>query len=145
MRTSSVNISNKHIGHIAQALDCDMICFMNPYTCEIEDVPHDVLSGMYHDETWQEILNRVDQWENYITIDRPDDTESAEIMKSFIDEYIPSGSLKEQLNDVMALRRPDKNFHRLVEKSDYREKWTVYSRHQMKKHICKQLRDNRVV
>ena len=142
MKTVSVNILDRHIDRIAQALDCDMICFMNPDTCEIEDVPHDFLCGMYHDETWQEIVNRIDQWGKYITIDRPDSTESVRIMQSFIDEYIPSGMLKEQLNNALELRRPDNNFHRIVEKSDYRDKWAAYNRRQMMKHIRRKLRDS---
>ena len=144
MKIASVNILDRHINHIVQALDCDMICFMNPDTYEIEDVPHDFLSGMYHDETWQEIVNRIDQWKKYITIDRPDSTESVKIMQSFIDEYVPSGILKEQLNSALALRRPDKSFHRIVENSDYRDKWMVYNRRQMMKHIRMKLRDHMI-
>ena len=142
MEMASVNILDGHINHIAQALDCDMICFMNPDTCEIEDVPHDFLSGMYHDETWQEIINRVDQWKKYITFDRPNYTESVKIMQSFIDECVTSGVLKEQLSNALALRRPDKTFHRIVENSDYRDQWATYNRHQMMKHIHIKLRDN---
>ena len=100
MEKASTNNLDGHINYIAQALDCDMICFMNPDTCEIEDVPHDFLSGMYHDDTWQEIINRVDQWNKYITFDRPNFTESVKIMQSFIDEFVPSGMLKEQLNNA---------------------------------------------
>jgi len=142
MDFSSVNISNRYISHIAQALDCDMICFMNPYTYEIEDVPHDFLCGMYHDVTWQEAVNRVDQWRKYITIDRPGLTESVEIMRSFVDKCIPSGVLKEELHDVLTLRRPDKNFSRIVENSSYRDKWATYHRRQMMKHIRRKLHDH---
>jgi hypothetical protein len=141
MEISSLSISNKYINHIAKALDCDMICFMNPNTYEIEDVPHDFLCGMYHDETWQEAVNRVDQWGKYITIDRPGLAESVEIMRSFVDKCIPSGGLKEELNSTLALRRPDKNFSRIVEKSNYRDKWAAYNRRQMTKRIRCKLRD----
>ena len=141
MDFSSINISNGYIDHIVQALDCDMVCFMNPYTCEIEDVPHDFLCGMYHDETWQEAINRVDKWGKYITIYRPGLTESVEIMRSFVDECIPSGVLREELNNVLTLRRPDKNFNKIVENSDYRDKWATYNRRQMMKHIHRKLRD----
>ena len=142
MESSSNSISNRQIDHIVQALNCDMICFMNPETYEIEDVPHDFLCGMYHDEVWQEIINRVDRWEKYITIDRPGPTESVKIMQSFVDEYIPTGMLKEQLNKTLVLRRPDKNFSRIVENSDYREKWAQYNRRQMMKHIRSRLKNN---
>jgi len=142
MEISSVSISSKFISHIARALDCDMICFMNPYTYEIEDVPHDFLCGMYHDETWQEAVNRVDKWGKYITIDRPKLAESFEIMRSFVDKCIPSGGLKEELYSTLALRRPDKNFNRIVERSDYRDKWVAYNRRQMTKHIRRKLRDH---
>ena len=145
MEVTSVNISDGHMNRIVQALDCDMICFMNPDTCEIEDVPHDFLSGMYHDDAWQEIVDRVDQWKKYITFDRPGFLESVKIMQSFIDEYVPSGMLKEQLNNALELRRPDKTFHRIVESSDYRDQWVTYNRRQMMKHIRMKLRDHMVV
>ena len=141
--TSAINLDG-HIDRIVKALDCDMICFMNPDTCEIEDVPHDFLSGMYHDEAWQEIVDRVDQWQKYITFDRPDFMESVKIMQSFIDECVPSGKLKEQLNNALGLRRPDRIFHRIVENSDYRDQWVTYNRRQMMKHIRMKLRDHLV-
>jgi len=142
MKISSNNISNCYINHIAQALDCGMICFVNPNTYELEDVPHDFLCGMYQDETWQEAVNRVDQWGKYITIDRPGYTESIEIMRSFVDRYIPKGKLKEELHCALTLRRPDKNFDRIVKNSDYQDKWTTYHRRQMMKHIRRKLSDN---
>ena len=140
MENLSVDISNCFINHIAKALDSDMICFVNPDTCEIEGVPHDFLSGMYYDETWQEALNRVDQWETYITIDRPVSNESVEIMQTFVDECVPSGKLKEQLNNALALRRPDQHFYKIVEKSDYRDQWITYNRRQMMRRIRQKLR-----
>ena len=79
MENLSANISNGFIHHIAQALNCNMICFVNPDTLEMEEVPHDFLIGMYRDETWQEALNRVDQWKQYITIDPPASSESVKI------------------------------------------------------------------
>jgi hypothetical protein len=142
MENLSVNISNKFVSLIAQALDCDMICFMNPDTYEVEDVPHDFLSGMYHDETWQEALNRVDQWGRYITIDRPNSTESVKIMQMFVEECVPSGNLKDELENALTLRRPDKNFNRIVERSDYRDKWATYNRRQMMMHIRRKLRND---
>ena len=141
MDNSSISISNSSVNHIVHALDCDMICFLNPYTCEIEDVPYDFLCGMYRDETWQEVVDRVDQWEKYITIDRPEPAESVEIMRSFVNTCIPSGSLKEQLSGTLALRRPDKKFNRIVENSGYRDKWAAYSHRQMMRHIRRRLRN----
>ena len=135
-----IDISKIFIRHIVKALDCDMICFINPATYEIEDVPHDFLSGMYYDETWQEALDRVDQWETYITIDRPVSTESVRIMRKFVDECVLCGNLKEQLNNALALRRPDQYFHKIVEKSDYRDQWVTYNRRQMMRHIRQKLR-----
>jgi hypothetical protein len=142
MEVSSNNISNGYINQIAHALDYGMICFVNPLTYEFEDVPHDFLCGMYHDETCQEAVNRVDQWGQYITIDRPGHTESVEIMRSFVDRYIPKGVLKEELNSVLTLHRPDKNFHTIVKKSGYHDKWVIYNRRQMMKHIRRKLSDH---
>ena len=144
MKNLSENISDNLINDITNALTCDMICFINPDTYEVEDVPHDILCGLYHDETWQEALNRVDQWGTYITIDRPGLSDSVKIMRSFVDGHIPSGQLQKQLSEVLALRRPDKYFHNLVEKSDYRDKWATYHHRQMMRHVRKQLRDQLV-
>ena len=142
MKVSSVNISNGYISHIAQALDYGMICFVNPLTYEFEDVPHDFLCGLYHDETCQEAVNRIDQWGQYIAIDRPGTAESVEIMRSFVDRYIPKGVFKEELNHVLSLRRPDQNFNRMMKKSVYHDKWVTYNRRQMMKHIRRKLSDH---
>ena len=142
MMKISSTLSNGHIDHIVRALDCDMICFMNPKTYEIEDVPHDFLCGMYHDKTWQDAITRVDRWGKYIAIDRPGLTESVKIMSTFVDTCIPSGGLKEDLKGALRFRRPDKTFSRIVEKSDYRDKWASYNRHQMTRHIHRKLRDH---
>ncbi|MDR2036905.1 MAG: hypothetical protein LBQ60_03180 [Bacteroidales bacterium] len=132
------NIPHQLVDEITQALDCDMICFMNPETLEVEDVPHDVLSGMYYDETFQEALDRVDQWKAFITIDSPD---TVQVMKSFVDECVPSGELKEQLHQVLSLRRPDKHFRKIVEDSDYHDKWAKYNRRQVRQHVRSKLND----
>ena len=142
MENLSADISSSFISYILQALDSDMICFVNPDTYEIEGVPHDFLSGMYYDETWQEAIDRVDQWRTYITIDRPVSIESVKIMQTFVDECVPSGNLKEQLNHALALRRPDQYFHKVVEKSDYHDQWVTYNRRQMMRHIRQKLRND---
>jgi len=142
MKESSVIASNWYINLIAQSLDCGMVCFVNPNTYELKDVPHDFLCGMYHDESLQEVVNRVDQWEKYITIDLPARNESVEIMRSFVDKYIPKGRLQDELKNALALRRPDKNFNRIVETSDYHKKWVSYNRRQMMKYIRRKLSDN---
>ena len=139
MKDTSINFSNIYISHIAQALDYGMICFVNPLTYEFEDVPHDFLCGMYQDEIWQEAVNRVDQWGQYIKIDRPGYSESVEIMRAFVDRYIPVGVLKEELNSVLRLRRPDRNFNAIVKNSGYHDKWVTYNHRQMMKHIRRQL------
>ena len=136
---NSVSISNRYISQIASALNSDMICFMNPYTCEIENVPHDFLCGMYHDDAWQEAVNRVDQWERYVTIE-PRPEESVEIMRSFVETCIPSGNLKEKLCGTLAQRLPGKKFFRIVDDSGYRDKWAVYCRRRMMRNIRRKLR-----
>jgi len=142
MKVSPIIISNDYISHIAQSLDYGMICFVNPQTYEFEDVPHDFLCGMYHDETCQEAVNRVDQWGQYITIDRPGQTESVEIMQAFIDRYIPTGVLKEELKSALILRRPVQKFNSIVKKTDYCNKWVSFNRRQMMKHIRRKLDDH---
>ncbi len=138
MDSKSENIPNKVVDNIANALDCDMVCFMNPDTFEVEDVPNDVLVGIYYDKGWQEVLARVDQWDRFITIDRPD---TMEMMKTFVSNCIPTGHLKKQLHEALALRRPDKRFHDIVDDSDYRDKWAQYHRQQMIQHVKQKLRD----
>ncbi len=140
MGRHSVEFSDKLIDDIAFALDCDMVCCMNPDTYEVEDVPHDVLSGMYQDDLWQEALNRVDRWGAYITIDRPGLPETVKIMQAFVDDYVPVGNLRTQLSDILRLRRPYKHFHDIVENSNYRDEWATYNRRQMMQHVKRKLR-----
>ncbi len=130
------------VQNIADALDNNMVCFMNPDTYEVEDVPYDVLIGLYRDDSCQEALERVDQWKRFITIDRPELSDTVKEMQTFVQDCIPSGKLKEQLYDALAFRRkPDKHFHDIVNRSDYRNQWAVYNRRRMMRHVRKKLRD----
>lgn len=135
------DISNNLIDNIVDALDCDMVCFMNPDTCEVEDIPLDVLLGMYQDITSQEALRRIDRWEKYITIEPLETPDMVKAMQTFINEHIPSGTLKKQLHEALSLRRPDKYFHAIVEDSGYRDKWAAYHRQHMMRHVKSKLRD----
>ena len=141
MSQQAKDIPNKLVNHIANALDCDMICFMNPDTFEVEGVPNDALVGMYFDAGSQKALHRVDQWNRTITIDLPD---TVEIMRTFVNSCILSDSVREKLRRILALRRPDKHFHTIIDDSGYRDRWAKYHRQQMIHHIRQRLNNGMV-
>ncbi len=141
MENLTRKLSNEQIDSIINALDNDMICFMNPNTLETEYVSHDVLIGMYRDDTCEEALRRVDQWEKYMIIDRPALSDMLKIMQVFIKDCIPGGKLKERLHNALSLRYPDKYFHEIVEDSSYRDKWAAYNHRHMMWHVRRKLRD----
>ncbi len=133
------NKLNNLVDAIVRALDADRICFMNPVTLEMEDIPNDVLIGMYYDEACQKALQRVDSWGKVITIDSP---ETIQTMKVFVDNCLPFGNLKEQLYNILTLRHPHKPFQEMVHHSGYYDKWLTYRRRQMTRHVKRKLENS---
>lgn len=117
----------KVVSEIADGLSAELICFFNPDTFEVEDIPKELAYDpeefeMMTGETFESAGLKHDEWNNCITIEPMESHESFKIMEYFVDE-IKDTNFQEKLINALNKKKPFANFKYLVENSDYRQKW----------------------
>ena len=125
---------------VAENIDCGLVCFINPETLEVEEIPKGMLDGFsdfsldpefgdeHEDEEEQKFLH--DEWETCITVEPRESSESFRIMERFVDE-VNDKILKNKLINALNNRKPFANFKNIVESSDYREAWFAFKQQQL--------------
>ena len=106
-----MELSDELISEIAGSIDAGFICYVNPLTGEMEEFMEgddlDIdLSGDEEDDkyetSWQkdvrkqlkEQLARVDSWEKFVIIRKPDSDEAFRFMENFVEDVIPESEQK---------------------------------------------------
>lgn len=137
----------KLVHDVAESIDCGMICFINPETLEMEDIPKTLLDeGFIFDEEEDDeeddegnmMSIKHHQWENCITVEPPESSESFRIMEDFVSE-IDDKKLQKQLINALSHRRPFANFKHMVEGSQSREEWFAFKRHKLEEYVWRDL------
>jgi hypothetical protein len=125
---------------VAENIDCGLVCFINPETLEVEEIPKGMLDGFsdfsinrefgdeHEDEDEQKFLH--EDWETYITVEPRESSESFRIMEKFVDE-VNDKNLKNKLINALNNRKPFANFKNIVESSNYRKVWFAFKQHQL--------------
>jgi len=131
---------------VAENIDCGLVCFINPETLEVEEIPKGMLDGFSDfsinrefgdeddddddddDDDEQKFLH--DDWETYITVEPRESGESFKIMEKFVGE-VNEKNLKNKLINALSNRRPFANFKNIVESSNYRKEWFAFKQRQL--------------
>jgi hypothetical protein len=126
---------------VAEYIDCGLVCFINPETLEVEEIPKGMVDGFSdfslnseleddedEDEDEQKILHQ--DWETCITVEPRESNESFKIMERFVDE-VNDKNLKNKLINALNNRKPFVNFKNIVESSDYRAAWFAFKQRQL--------------
>ncbi|MBW8333470.1 MAG: UPF0158 family protein [Prolixibacteraceae bacterium] len=128
---------------IAQNIDCGSVCFINPETLEVEEIPKTMLDDPYEykmhtgtDSDQQTFLH--EDWETYIRFDPRESHESFGIMEGFIDQ-LNDKTLKNKLQNALNNRKPFANFKNIIETSSIRQVWFDYKQGQLEKMVWKEL------
>ena len=117
----------KAVHEIADSLQAGFVCYLNPETLEVEDLPE----TMVHDPTEYEMITgesyedaeiKHNSWDKCIEVEPMDSHEAFQIMEYFIDE-IDDRNLQERVIKALNKPRPFARFKDLVEYSDYRQQW----------------------
>ncbi|MCF8358646.1 MAG: hypothetical protein K9H26_07795 [Prolixibacteraceae bacterium] len=116
----------KVVHDIAENIDCGLVCYLNPETLDLEDVPENIAMDpdefeMVTGELWNETFKH-DQWERCITIEPREGHEAFKIMERFVDE-IEDKMFAQKLAGILNRKRPFANFKAHVENSEYRQQW----------------------
>ncbi len=136
----------KLVHDVAESIDCGMVCFVNPDTLEIEDIPKSLLDeGLGLDEDDEEendedgmvpINHR--KWEKCITVEPRESRESFRIMEGFVD-HVDDKKLQNQLVNSLNNRHPFANFKYQVEGSPYRKEWFAYKQQKLEELVWDEL------
>jgi hypothetical protein len=127
---------------VAENIDCGLVCFINPETLEVEEIPKGMVDGFSdfsinrefgdededEDEDEQKFLH--EDWETYITVEPRESSESFRIMERFVDE-VNDKNLKNKLINALNNRKPFANFKNIIESSDYRAAWFAFKQQQL--------------
>lgn len=135
---------------IAESIDSGMICFINPDTLEMEDVPKSLLDDGFgldeddeeendgeYDENGMLPMNHR-KWEKCITVEPRESRESFRIMEGFVD-HVDDKKLRNQLVYALSNRRPFANFKYQVEGSSCRKQWFAYKQQKLEELVWDEL------
>ncbi len=138
----------KLIHDIAESIDCGMVCYVNPETLEMEDVPKALLDeGFVFDEEEEEEEEEEEdsslnlehkKWEKCITVEQPESRESYRIMEGFVSE-IDNNKLQKQLINALSNRHPFANFKNVIESSQYRKEWFAFKQQKLEEYVWREL------
>ena len=136
---------------VAENIDCGLVCYINPETLEVEEIPKGMVDGFSdfsinpefeddedEDEDEQKFLH--EDWETCITVEPRESSESFRIMERFVDE-INDKNLKNKLINALNNRKPFANFKNIVESSDYRAAWFAFKQHQLEIMVWEELQN----
>ena len=148
--------SDKQIKEIADSIDAGFVCYVNPETGEMEEFTEgDELEidldeeedEEYDEPTWQkdarkqlkERIARVNSWNKFVIIRKPNSDEAFRFMEDFIEEIIPE---KEQKMFWKALqwKKQFANFNNLIHNSDYLEDWYTFKQQKLMEYVREGLR-----
>jgi len=128
----------KLVHDVAENIDCGLVCFINPETLEVEEIPKGMVDGFsdfslnseLDDEEDDEQKFLHEDWESCISVEPRESNESFKIMEKFVDEANDK-NLKNKLVNTLNNRRPFANFKNIVESSNYRNEWFAFKQKQL--------------
>ncbi|MDR0863673.1 MAG: UPF0158 family protein, partial [Candidatus Symbiothrix sp.] len=128
------------VKRIADSLSANLICFFNPDTLELEDIPQNLWDEMIFDEDDEEAdeenLFQLEhrKWDKCIEIEPLESHESFEIMANFVNQ-LKSGRETEKLVQALNGHKPFANFNHQIHDSKYREDWFAFRQKELEKYV----------
>lgn len=121
----------------ADSLSADLVCYINPATLEKIEIPRSVVDTIIFDEEdtdddaeeddlFYADLKRIDRdWEQTITINPPESSESFSFMEQFV-ATLPESRISSMLSEALSGRKPFRHFNHIIHQSDEREAWFAF-------------------
>lgn len=127
------------VPRIAQSIDAGLVCFLNPETLEMEELPRKMWKNPEEFEALSGVSAKNkpfdhEKWDDFWTIEPPEPAEVLKIMEDFIKE-MDDTRFQEQLADKLIRDKPFAHFKTLVEGSEYRDYWFHFKKDQLEKYV----------
>jgi hypothetical protein len=151
MKTKLPKKYKKIVRRIADSLGGNFICFFNPDTLEVEDVPKELFDEGYYDDESEEDDDESEEdeeekenesvltfmkWEKCVKIEPLDSSKSFKIMEDFVDQ-LSNGKEAGKLSQALNGRKPFAGFNHLIHNSKYREDWFAFRQKELEKHVIR--------
>ena len=156
-----MKLTEDQIKQIAESIDADFTCHVNPDTGEIEETRDYGDDFNYIDDIddeeeneeflesepeWQkemrkeikEQTERIDSWERRIIIEKPDSSEAFRFMEDFVEEIIPEPKQKMYWK-ALQWKKPFANFNDLIHDSEYLEDWYEFKKKKLVEYVREKL------
>ncbi|TAJ14745.1 hypothetical protein DMA11_04210 [Marinilabiliaceae bacterium JC017] len=140
------NYPKELINSIAQSIDAGFICFVNPLSKEMEEVPQLFIEDPHEYEmvtgfTAETMNLKYTNWETYLTIEPLRSHDSFKIMEAFADEMEDS-ALQQELFNALNRRRPFAHFKAIIDDSPFRQAWFDFKQQKLEAYVNDELNDS---
>ncbi|EPR74397.1 hypothetical protein ADIWIN_0498 [Winogradskyella psychrotolerans RS-3] len=129
------------IKNIAQELDSGFNCYYNSQTDEIIAIPNFSQFSFEEEfmEAFNESLEKVEKHKaDFLKFEPLESSESFKIMELFVNQ-LPDESLKMELENTLANKKPFQNFKHRIDHSDFRTSWFEFKKNELEKIVHKRL------
>ena len=147
------NVPEKYkplINEIAQYIDMDMLCFVNPETAELDFIPQEIYFESNYDDDPEEIKKELIEqhgwevakfldWKESIDFVPLPSFESFQIMEDYVQQLPEDEKLLSRLINALRNRKPFANFGRIIDNSDLRENWFEFKQSWLEKLVAREL------
>jgi hypothetical protein len=127
------------IPQIADKIDAGFICYLNPDTLEMENVPNHLFNDPnIFDAFTEEPIQKEDwdfpDWEDYFLFKPLDSDESFTMMEEFT-LNLDDDSFTEKLISALNQRKPFAKFKNAIDNSAYRNDWFSFKKQLLEKYV----------
>jgi hypothetical protein len=130
-------LTEQQIKEIAEQLDCGFRSFWHKPTGELLFVP-DLNNNPFADaEFFEEDLEKLDNnFNDYIEIEKPNSSDSFEIMANFTEQLNDNEKLKNELLKALNKKKPFREFKFVIDNSGaYRQQWFDFKNAKLKQWV----------
>lgn len=134
----------KLVHDVADKIDAGLICFINPETLEIEQIPQGMADPKEYElntgEAWNDSFN-YESWNRYITVEPPESLIGFEIMEQFTNE-VDDQKLQSRLIYALNHKKTFANFKYIVETSPRRQQWFAFKQRKLEECVWHQIQSD---
>jgi hypothetical protein len=119
---------------IADNISAGLICHLNMDTLEVEGYPAGIDPEEWEDATGEKFEWKYPEWENVLSFEPSDSSESFRIMENFA-EQLYNNKVRNTLIDILNRPKPFAHFNSYIHNSKYRDEWFNFKNANLENHV----------
>lgn len=126
------------IKNTAESIDMGEVCYINPDTLEVVEVPKELLEGGFWDGDegiWESELDKTTQWESKITVEPLRPQESYRIMELFTDN-LSDPEFQNKLHIALGQKKTFAHFKNFIDNSVFRQEWFSFKQEYLERYVA---------